>query len=269
MPSAGPTPPKCGTRRFGGAEASSIGHCVLRLPKSGSGPGRVQDFERRCRIVQYASSRGVDTDRISPRPMSTPDRKDPDRRTGDLTRSLIASRCARASLGLVLCGPTQSSLAVDAVFAMAGGDRHIAVFGVGVGWAPWWSMPLESDRVLSLRGTGSLSYWVAPDNHDHHSVFAVGVYPVLRLDLQPKGGVVPYIEGAIGFNVLSHTWIEERRLSTAFQFGEFVGVGISFGDKRQFDLGARYQHISNADIKRPNDGLTYPSIVFQYRFDAP
>jgi hypothetical protein len=185
------------------------------------------------------------------------------------TRSIVASRIAPAALGLLLWASARSALAVDTVFASVGGDVHIAIFDVGVGWAPWWTMPLENDRQLSLRGMASLSYWVAPDNHDHHSLFALGAYPILRLDLEPMGAVVPYIEGAIGFNLLTHTWIENRRMSTAFQFGEFVGVGVSFGDKRQFDLGARYQHISNADIKRPNDGLSFPSIVFQYRFDSP
>jgi hypothetical protein len=191
------------------------------------------------------------------------------RRRADPTRSLVVSRFARTLLGALACALAQPALAVDTVFASIGGDRHIAVFDVGIGWAPWWSMPLEDDRQLSLRGIGSISYWVAPDNHDHHSLFAFGAYPILRLDLKPMGAIVPYIEAAIGINALTHTWIENRRMSTAFQFGEFVGVGISFGDKRQFDLGARYQHVSNADIKRPNDGLTYASIVFQYRFDQP
>ena len=181
----------------------------------------------------------------------------------------IVSQFARVALGIQLWVLAQSALAVDTVFATVGGDTRIAVFGVGIGWAPWWSMPLESDRQLSLRGNGSISYWVAPDSHDHHSLFALGLYPILRFDMEAMGGIVPYIEASIGFNLLSHTWIENRRMSTAFQFGEFVGVGVGFGDKRQFDLGARYQHISNADIKRPNDGLSYPSIVFRYRFDAP
>jgi hypothetical protein len=55
-------------------------------------------------------------------------------------------------------------------------------------------------------------------------------------------------------NLLSRTQIGEHQLSTAFQFGEFAGVGIAFGDKRQFDLGVRYQHVSNADIKSPTTG---------------
>ena len=184
-------------------------------------------------------------------------------------RSNIASHFARVAAAVALCTLARSALAVDTVFASIGGDTRIAVFDAGVTWAPWWSMPLENNRQLSLRGMASLSYWVAPDNHDHHSLFALGAYPILRLDFEPMGGVVPYIEAAIGFNLLSHTWIEDRRMSTAFQFGEFAGVGFTFGDKRQFDLGARYQHISNADIKHPNDGLSYPSIVFQYRFDTP
>jgi hypothetical protein len=194
---------------------------------------------------------------------------EPHRSSADPTRSVVASRSLRAHFCVLLCGLAQPALAVDTVFATVGGDRHIPVFSAGIGWAPWWSMPTENDWLLSLRGIGSVSYWVAPDFHDHHSLVALGVYPILRLDMQPVAGLVPYLEGAVGFNVLSHTWIENRRLSTAFQFGEFVGVGVAFGDKRQFDLGARYQHISNADIKRPNDGLTYASIVFQYRFDAP
>ena len=82
-------------------------------------------------------------------------------------------------------------------------------------------------------------------------------------------GVVPYIEGSVGFNLLSRTRIDDRELSTAFQFGEYVGVGLAFGDKRQYDVGVRYQHVSNADIKKPNDGLTFGSVVFQYRFGSP
>ena len=183
-------------------------------------------------------------------------------------RSPIASRLVRALLAILLCGPAQSALAQDSVFASFGGDQ-VFVYSVGVGWAPWWSTQLENDRKLSLRGITNVSLWYAHGHDVNHTLVAFGLYPVLRLDTEPMAGVVPYVEMAIGFNALTHTWIENRRLSTAFQFGEFVGVGFSFGESNQFDLGARYQHISNADIKRPNDGLSYASIVFTYRFGSP
>ena len=186
----------------------------------------------------------------------------------DSVRPVARAHLRRALVALALALPAQAALAQDSVFATFGGDT-IYVYGVGRGWAPWWSMQLENDRKLSLRGIASVSGWYARGHDENKSLVAFGAYPVLRLDMEPMAGLLPYFEAAIGVNALTHTWIENRRLSTAFQFGEFFGVGFSFGDKRQFDLGARYQHISNADIKRPNDGLSYPSIVFQYRFSPP
>jgi lipid A 3-O-deacylase len=183
-------------------------------------------------------------------------------------RRVVRVQLARALFALALAWPAHSALAQDSVFVTFGGDT-VFVFGAGIGWAPWWSTQFENDRKLSLRGIASISEWYAHGHDVNKTLVALGLYPVLRLDMEPMAGLVPYVEAAIGFNALSHTWIENRRLSTAFQFGEFVGVGFAFGDKRQFDFGARYQHISNADIKRPNDGLSYASLVFQYRFAAP
>ena len=179
-------------------------------------------------------------------------------------RTYVACVLFAAALGW----PAQSAFAQDSVYASFGGDQ-VFVYTAGIGWAPWWSTQLENDRKLSLRGITNVSLWYAHGHDVNHTLVAFGLYPVLRLDTERMAGVVPYVEMAIGFNALTHTWIENRRLSTAFQFGEFVGVGFSFGEKNQFDLGARYQHISNADIKRPNDGLSYASIVFQYHFGSP
>ena len=181
-------------------------------------------------------------------------------------RSIIASRFAHGLVGVLLWGIAQCALAVDSVFATIGGDRNIVVYGAGLGSGPWWTTELDTDKLLSLSGIASVDVWDAPHAAINRTLVAIGAYPVLRLDLGTVAGVVPYIELSVGFNVLSHTWIDDRRLSTAFQFGEFVGVGAAFGDKREFDLALRYQHISNADIKRPNDGLSYASLVFLYRF---
>jgi len=181
-------------------------------------------------------------------------------------RGLPLLRALCASTLPVLAG---HALAVDAVYATVGGDRNIEVYGVGLSWAPWQTWPMDSDRILSLRGTAGVSFWHAPKSAQNQSLYAVGVYPVLRLDMAPATDVIPYVEASIGANLLSHTRIQDRRLATAFQFGEYIGIGAVWGDRRQFDLGARYQHISNADIKQPNDGLSFASIVLQYRFSSP
>ena len=186
-------------------------------------------------------------------------------------RSIASAPFVRILCGILLAGIAERATAVDSAYATVGGDRHITIYGAGLSWAPWWTLPMGPDWIVSLRGAAGVAYW---DAHEggiggvNKSLMAVGAYPVLRLAMTTVAGVVPYVEGSIGVNVLSHTWIENRRLSTAFQFGEFVGIGAAFGDKHQFDIAARYQHISNADIKEPNDGLSYASIVFQYRFGS-
>ena len=36
-----------------------------------------------------------------------------------------------------------------------------------------------------------------------------------------------------------------------------------FGAGYAYEVGMYVQHVSNADIKKPNDGLTYPTVVFR------
>ena len=184
-------------------------------------------------------------------------------------RQIASSTFLRVLCSVMLSGAAERAMAVDAAYVTLGGDRNIAVYSVGLGWAPWWTWEMDADRIVSLRGTAGVAFWDAPRSDANRSLIAVGAYPVLRLASTSVAGFVPYVEGSVGVNVLSRTKIQERRLSTAFQFGEYIGIGAVLGDKRQFDIGARYQHISNADIKRPNDGLTYASLVFQYRFGSP
>ena len=63
---------------------------------------------------------------------------------------------------------------------------------------------------------------------------------MFRLDRGLASGVAPYPEASVGVNLLSSTRInDDREFSTAFQFGEFLGAGVAFGARRQYDLGLR------------------------------
>ncbi len=138
---------------------------------------------------------------------------------------------------------------------------------MGLSWAPWKTWPVDPDWSLSLRRTAGVALWHASDAESNRSLVDFRAYPVLRLDLAPSQD---------SFRTSKAAWAERadahvdrgavnsaRRSSSA----NSSGLGVAFGDKREFDIGVRYQHISNADIKQPNDGLTFGSMVFQYRFD--
>ena len=102
---------------------------------------------------------------------------------------------------------------------------------------------------------------------NNQTVADIGVTPVFRFQQRKLSGVAPYLEGAVGFHLISPTFIyTNRHFSTAFQFGDHIGFGLRFGDRHQFDLGYRYQHLSNADIKKPNQGINFSQVRFTYHF---
>jgi lipid A 3-O-deacylase len=98
-------------------------------------------------------------------------------------------------------------------------------------------------------------------------IWDLGITPVFRLQSKAATGFRPYVEAAVGLHLIDHTHVNNNRdMSTAFQFGDHVGVGLLLGDKGQFDLGYRFQHLSNADIKKPNNGINFQQIRLGYSF---
>ena len=95
------------------------------------------------------------------------------------------------------------------------------------------------------------------------------ITPMLRYqrDAALSSGLVPYAEAGIGAHLVSDTKLGERDLSTAFQFGPMIGLGMGFGERGQYELSYRYQHLSNADIKTPNDGLELHLLRLGYSFN--
>ena len=53
-----------------------------------------------------------------------------------------------------------------------------------------------------------------------------------------------------------------RRFSTAFQFGDHLGVGYVFNNG--LDVGLKVQHFSNGAIKRPNSGANVAVVRVAY-----
>ena len=157
-------------------------------------------------------------------------------------------------------------LALDGV-AVEGGSGDGADMGrIAVQW-DWKKRWLEGQS-WHLGGYWDLGlgYWshgdVQPGQNDE--IFEIGLTPVFRLQQNDLKGL--YGELGIGAHFLSKTSLGEKRFSTSFQFGDHVGIGYRFGAKGAFDISARYQHLSNASIKRPNAGINFGQIRLQYHF---
>ena len=167
-----------------------------------------------------------------------------------------------AAACLVAAAP---AAAVDgiAIEAGAGDNTDMARIAVQWNWSQRWFQGSEW-HVGGYWDLG-LGYWKhggLPDQPGN--ITELGLIPVFRL--QRNGLRGPYAEAAIGFHLLSRTSIGDKRFSTMFQFGDHVGLGYRFGVKGAWEVGYRFQHLSNADIKKPNDGIDFHQLRVQYHF---
>ncbi len=181
--------------------------------------------------------------------------------------------CAQRLIGAVLL----SMVASGAAFAVDG----VSIQG-GVGAGPsdgsgtemiraavqWdWKQRWLQGKDWHLGGFWDVGvgYWkrdaTAGQNGD---LYEIGVTPVFRLQKNQLDG--PYVEAGVGAHFLSDTSLGERSFSTSFQFGSHLGIGYRFGARQAFDVSYSYQHLSNADIEKPNDGIDFHQIRLQYHF---
>lgn len=158
-----------------------------------------------------------------------------------------------------------SARAVDGIAVEYGKDGSFDLARVGLQWQ-WQKRWFDSgNRHVGGYWDLSAGRWsgntVAGQNND---IVDVGFTPTFRWQSNNLQGF--YVEGGIGAHYISRTSLGGKRFSTQFQFGDHLGFGFRFGPKAAFDLGYRFQHLSNGSIKRPNDGIDFHQIRLQYWF---
>ncbi len=161
-----------------------------------------------------------------------------------------------------------NALAVDSASVEYGNGDATDMTRVGLSWnwdKQWFT---EGDWLVAGYWEASLGSWRGRSTSgNNQTVTDVGITPVFRLQQKNPGAFAPYAEAAIGFHLITPTFIyANRNFGSAFQFGDHIGVGTRFGDRRQFDLGYRFQHLSNGGFKKPNQGINFNQIRFAYHF---
>ena len=117
-------------------------------------------------------------------------------------------------------------------------------------------------------------YWdtelaiIDPGTRGGTDIYGISLTPVFRYqrDTRLSSGITPFAEAGLGAHLLSDTHIGNNDMSTAFQVGSLLGLGVGFGERGQYELSYRFTHISNADIRQPNDGLDLHLVKLGYNF---
>jgi hypothetical protein len=135
-----------------------------------------------------------------------------------------------------------------------------------------WERTWLNDGAWYVGGYWDVELAYMESDHDkskNDNLFDLGLTPVFRMqrDASLSSGVSPYAEAGIGPHLISETRLGNQQYSTAFQFGSLIGFGLGFGDRGQYEISYRYQHISNADIKTPNQGMNLHMLRLGYSFE--
>jgi lipid A 3-O-deacylase len=146
------------------------------------------------------------------------------------------------------------------------GDHHMKKLDLGVVWDPdltWWQI---GDWHFALIGEAHVAWWHTDESDENRNIGEFGVTPFIRF-IKGSGSIRPFVEAGAGVRLLTHARISSNySYATAFQFTPTAGVGVQLGSHQQYQVGYRFQHISNGGIKEPNPGINFHQLYLQYNF---
>jgi hypothetical protein len=145
----------------------------------------------------------------------------------------------------------------EAHLAVSYSTEHLNGIRAGYRWTDgpkflpqsWFDL-IGSPRV---HWEAAVNTWVNSRQSDDR-LNAVTFSPVLQWSL--TGGSQPLLlEAGIGVALLDDQQISDRELSISFQFEDRIALAWQYDPMSKARLSFGYSHYSQADIKRPNDGL--------------
>jgi hypothetical protein len=173
-----------------------------------------------------------------------------------------------AALLAALAGPARADgLVPSTVFVQGGGgEDNVRAASVGVQW-PWaWRTSLWGGQVTAATELFVSNWRARVAGGGRENFVQLGLVPMFRL--RPSGGQSPwFVEGGIGLSVTDERFVTaDKTFSTRWNFSDNLAVGRSFGQQGQHEVSLRWQHTSNAGIKKPNPGLDLVMVRYAARF---
>ncbi|MBC7780665.1 MAG: acyloxyacyl hydrolase [Proteobacteria bacterium] len=182
-----------------------------------------------------------------------------------------ATRALFVAAALLVCPATH---AVDAISLEVGESdssfSDVNSFRLGAQWN-WQSKWLAvGNWYLGGYWDVSAAYWSNDSDRairTSSDLIDLGVTPTLRWQQAQRSSIAPFVDLGLGLRYLSEDSITTLRdLSSNFQFGSVLGVGVRLGARHAYELSYRYEHLSNAGLKQPNNGINFQSLRLRYHF---
>lgn len=105
-----------------------------------------------------------------------------------------------------------------------------------------------------------IEYWFPTNNN----LEATSGSAVLRVPF--KMGLEWYFDIGVGIAYLTNEKISTRDLGTRWLFEDRLGLGILLGPRRQYEIGYRLVHFSNAYLAKTNQSINLHLLMLGYWF---
>jgi hypothetical protein len=179
---------------------------------------------------------------------------------------VLAAACAFVVAGPAAADPSAGPPLLSPYYARGANTN---VYGLQYLWRPSCQCEFFTRYRLEPRLGLNVAYWDGqqPDNA-HPSLWDFGAHGYLQHFWHPANvAFEPYVEVGLGVHALSHTRINNNReFGTWFQFGSRIGLGLAFDTARRIEVQAFIEHISNASLASPNDGITLKGVELRVAF---
>jgi lipid A 3-O-deacylase len=157
----------------------------------------------------------------------------------------------------ILCAPAAQAVELTAAVGLTEHKGSTWRIGLSQGWGARW---LQSGRgYVGGYWEGAYTQWCSKNGK--LGARTVSFSPVLLYRFE-RVSWQPFIEAGIGVSLFSKTQVCCRRLGSAFNFEDRLGVGLVLSGGAQ--LGLRAIHYSNARIKMPNEGINSFSLFYRH-----
>jgi lipid A 3-O-deacylase len=170
-------------------------------------------------------------------------------------------------VALWACAAHAADWAPSSAFIAEGGVTVHGTYSLtaGVTW-PWaWHRVSHNGEWTGMTEL-FVSRWSGRLAGGREELTQVGLAPIVRYRFD-HGRSDWFGEGGIGVSTMDRLYRTDRKsFSTRFNFYDVIGVGRSFGARREHELSLRFAHVSNAGLKKPNPGENFVQLRYAHSF---
>ena len=159
-----------------------------------------------------------------------------------------------------------NGLKADRMIFETGGGEGVNIVRAGAQWD--WEEDILEFLGFSLDAYLQFDYAKWQSTKDSSQVGAnnsIGFTPVFRFIRRTDWATI-YLDTSIGVALVSSTQINDNGFGSNFQFTDSLSVGAFFGNRRQWGVGYKYNHMSNNSIKLPNNGINFHLLSISYEY---